>query len=216
MNTFKVDLHTHSIVSPDGGITEKQYKQLLDEHILDVIAVTDHNRMDFALDLHQRLGDKIIVGEEILTSDGEMIGLFLQREIVAGLSAKETATQIKKQGGIVLIPHPFETLRHGISGYVLESIHEDVDAMEVFNSRSMEPATREVALQFVHKHGIVGVADSDAHCQLGIGTTYNIIDKIPDVKSLVHLLQTGERVEQVAPWLSFLCPAINKLRKRLS
>jgi Predicted metal-dependent phosphoesterases (PHP family) len=73
---YKVDLHTHSIASPDGSLNEDNYRKMLETGRLDCIAVTDHNTIAFAKELHANLGDRIIVGEEITTLDGEIIGLF--------------------------------------------------------------------------------------------------------------------------------------------
>ena len=75
---IKLDLHTHSIISPDGGLTEAHYKRVLTQGALDCLAITDHNDITFAQMMWQRFGKKIIVGEEITTSEGEMIGLFLK------------------------------------------------------------------------------------------------------------------------------------------
>lgn len=77
---FKIDLHTHSTSSPDGGITAHQYEEALSTGVLDCVAITDHNRIDFAEKLERSFGDKIIVGEEIMTSGGEIIGLYLKRK----------------------------------------------------------------------------------------------------------------------------------------
>ena len=84
---FKVDLHTHSSASHDGGISFEQYQLALSTGLLDAIAVTDHNSIETAQALHELLGDQIIVGEEIMTSQGEIIGLFLKQPIAPGQSA---------------------------------------------------------------------------------------------------------------------------------
>jgi predicted metal-dependent phosphoesterase TrpH len=73
---YKIDLHTHSSASSDGGITADQYSKIISQNILDYVAITDHNKVSFAMKLSEELGDKIIVGEEIMTSEGEIIGLF--------------------------------------------------------------------------------------------------------------------------------------------
>ena len=134
---FKVDLHTHSVASKDGGITPEQYADLLKSETVDIIAITDHDRIDFALGMRDALGkNRIIVGEEISTTDGEIIGLYLEKNIEPGLSAKETIKQIKKQGGLVYIPHPFEKVRHGLELETLEEIKNDIDIIESFNGRA--------------------------------------------------------------------------------
>ena len=109
--SYKIDLHTHSIISYDGGITEKQYRKILEMGILDYVAITDHNETRFAGIMQKKFGDKIIIGEEIKTKEGEIIGLFLKKTIASGQSTEETAAAIHLQGGLVYIPHPFETRR---------------------------------------------------------------------------------------------------------
>src|SRR5258706_6823038 len=111
---MKIDLHTHSIFSPDGGITEKEYEEIISKKILDVIAITDHNRIGFAQKMQKKLGKSIIVGEEIWTSDGELIGLFLTKEIKPHLSLRETLKAIHDQDAIAYVPHPLDIFRKGI------------------------------------------------------------------------------------------------------
>ncbi len=210
---IKIDLHTHSILSPDGGLSENDYKSLFQHKALNVIAVTDHNSLKYAQQLQKKLGNKIIVGEEVCSKQGEIIGLFLTDEIPAGLTAAETVKQIKKQNGVVCIPHPFETVRQGISKNVLDEIIEDVDLIEVFNGRSLQTNMRKFALDATREYAKVGVANSDAHCRLGIGRTYNLISTMPTKKSLVDLLAKGTRNEKGSFWLAYLCPKINRIKK---
>ncbi len=213
---IKIDLHTHSILSPDGGLSENDYKSLLLSKTLDVIAVTDHNRIDFAEKLQRKLGERIIVGEEINTTEGEIIGLFLNSKIESGLSSLETVKQISKQNGLVCIPHPFEILRKGISEQSLCNIIKFVDIIEVFNGRSMQPQTRKLAQVFISTYKLTPAANSDAHCKLGIGKTYNLLTQIPSRKNLVSLLEKGTRNEVAAPWFSYLCPKWNKIKRIMS
>src|SRR6266576_5491693 len=104
---YKIDLHTHSIISQDGGITASQYEKILQAGVLDCIAITDHNETSFARIMHKKLGDRIIIGEEISTPEGEIIGLFLTETIPGGIRLDEAIASIKHQGGLVYLPHPF-------------------------------------------------------------------------------------------------------------
>ena len=98
---IKIDLHTHSVGSPDGGITLEEYARLLDDKVLDMIAVTDHDSIEQALVIQNKLGPRIIIGEEITSLEGEIIGLFLNQKVEPGLTAKKTVQAIKSQGGLV-------------------------------------------------------------------------------------------------------------------
>src|SRR5215467_13245977 len=102
---YTIDLHTHSIISQDGGITASQYEKVLQSGMLDCIAITDHNETSFARIMQKKLGDRIIVGEEIETTEGEIIGLYLHETIPGGISVDEAIASIKHQGGLVYVPH---------------------------------------------------------------------------------------------------------------
>lgn len=215
MNKYKIDLHTHSIISHDGGLTEAQYVRLLENRILDFIAITDHNETSFARVMHSKLGDKIIVGEEIRTSEGEIIGLFLQKTIPGGLTPEETIQGIKAQNGLIYIPHPFETIRQGLKASTLKRIVSDIDIIELFNGRGRFRNRDRITEQFVSQHQLAVAASSDAHCRIGIGKTYSMIRGEPMSKRLKKLLRKGDLKKDYAPLLSFLCPAINRIKNKV-
>jgi hypothetical protein len=114
---------------------------------------------------------KVIVGEEVKTaSQGEVIGLFLTEKIPRGMTLQETIAEIKRQGGLVYVPHPFDRL-HAIPDYEhLLDVVEDIDALEVFNPRIALPAFNEEAVRFAAKYRIVGGAGSDSHVAQGLGS----------------------------------------------
>ena len=212
---YKIDLHTHSIISHDGGLKKKHYGNLLKNGILDCIAITDHNETSFARSLNSEFGDKIIVGEEITTIDGEIIGLFLNKTIPKGLSAQETAFLIHEQGGLVYVPHPFETFRAGIRLNILDAIIKDIDIIEVFNARGYLRGKSLDAHEFSTRSDIVMSASSDAHCKTGIGSAYSIVEHLPNKNSLVKLLKSVNLVEEYAKWYSYFCPSFNKIKNKL-
>src|SRR5882757_1674551 len=127
---YKIDLHTHSTASQDGSLRLDDYHKILKQGGLNYIAVTDHNTIEQALELQRTLAEHIIVGEEITTLEGEVIGLYLSKLVPAGLSAKQTVQAIHEQGGLVYIPHPFETVRKGLSLEALDAIAQQVDIVE--------------------------------------------------------------------------------------
>ena len=211
--SFKVDLHTHSVASPDGGITLRQYRKALETGVLDCIAITDHNRIDFATHAKASLGERIIVGEEILTMLGEIIGLFLEKPVKPGLSPEATIKAIKQQGGIVYIPHPFETIRKGLHPATLELIQGDVDILEACNGRAFLQNRSHQALVWSKLNHVAPAASSDAHGFQGLGRTFSVLDDIPNRDTLTALLKGGTLQAQRPKFRGLLYPKYNKVKK---
>lgn len=214
--SFKVDLHTHSSSSPDGGIRPEQYHAALTRGILDVIAITDHNQTDLALELKRELGDKIIVGEEIMTTAGEIVGLFLERRISPGLSPIETVKQIKDQGGLVYIPHPFETARKGLHPAALEELVDYIDIVEICNGRAFLQNRGAQAVVWARLNHKVGAASSDAHGSRGLGKTYTRLNDMPSRQNLVPMLSAAVPITSPPGLRALLYPKFHRLKKKLS
>lgn len=215
---YKIDLHTHSRLSKDGGISDEEYLQLLDDGVLDVVAVTDHNQVAMALELYKERPEKIIVGEEIMTREGEIIGLYLQELVPAGLGLAETIGLIHAQGGLVYIPHPFDPLRHGISEQQAMALLKHVDIWERFNARYITVGKRkgnEYAREFGIGHKLPLAASSDSHSRSAIGKTYAIVEELPTRETLTELLRSAEYVEVYANLYDRLVPGWNWMRKLL-
>ena len=208
----RIDLHTHSIVSPDGSLTDAHYAAMLASGRLDYIAVTDHNRIDFAAALQAQLGKQIIIGEEVTTTEGEIIGLFLRELVPAGLSAYQTAVQIHEQGGLVYVPHPFETVRKGISLQTLTAIADLVDIIEIYNGRTLQNRGKRAAV-WAQTHKVAAAASSDAHGTRGWGKTCSIIDVPPTVTGLVKALRSATYDTRSVGVVGRLYPKYNRLRR---
>jgi predicted metal-dependent phosphoesterase TrpH/glycosyltransferase involved in cell wall biosynthesis len=168
-----VDLHMHTDHSSDCATPVNVLLATAREQGLGAIAVTDHNEISGALDARakaEEYGVKVIVGEEVMTAhQGEVIGLFIEEKIPRGMTLEETIAEIKRQGGLVYVPHPFDRM-HSVPDYEhLLAVVEDVDAIEVFNPRIAIPAYNEEAVRFAGKYRIVGGAGSDAHVAQGLG-----------------------------------------------
>lgn len=210
---FKVDLHTHSKASPDGSLIAVDYRYMLENDKLDYIAVTDHNTTTQAFELQKEFGDRIIVGEEISTQQGDLVGLFLSDTIPAGLTLKEAVSHIKAQGGLVYIPHPFETVRKGLSFKDLETIVDEIDIVEGYNGRSLQNRS-ESALDWAKSHDLPCAASSDAHGRLGWGVTYSTISEAPTVHNLTELLQEADYSINSTGIAGRLYPTINRQRNK--
>ncbi|HSW80255.1 MAG TPA: PHP domain-containing protein [Candidatus Saccharimonadales bacterium] len=211
---FKIDLHTHSVASKDGGLSADDYKRKLARGDLDYIAITDHDKIDFAKQLAVELGDKIIVGEEIEVQEGEIIGLYLTESIKPGLSAKDAMAKIHGQGGLVYIPHPFETVRKGLSENVLNEIADLVDIVEVHNGRAIFQNKTTTALFWAAKHQKAYATSSDAHGWKGWGKTFSVVDPEPTKDNLVGLLSHATHIQKKAGLLGALYPKWNRFRKK--
>jgi len=169
-----VDLHMHTDHSPDCATPVEVLLATARERGLGAIAVTDHNEISGALEAREQAaaaGVKVIVGEEVKTaSQGEVIGLFLERKIERGMSLEETVTEIKRQGGVVYVPHPFDRL-HSVPDYEhLLPILSEIDAIEVFNPRVAIDTFNEEAFRFAAKYRISAGAGSDSHVPQGLGS----------------------------------------------
>ena len=171
-----VDLHMHTNHSNDCATDPGA---LLDHCIaqgLGAVAITDHNEVSGALEA-AALGKPItvIVGEEVKTSQGEVIGLFLRERIERGMTMDETIAAIQDQGGLVYVPHPFDRMHTIPDPATLLRVLDSIDIFEVYNSRLLFDAFNDDAMRFAAKYNLIQAAGSDAHVLQGIGTALNQI-----------------------------------------
>jgi hypothetical protein len=178
-----IDLHCHTNASFDSLADPAAVARAAVRRGLTHLAVTDHDRIDGAIRARETAPPEltIIVGEEVKTTDGDLIAVFLREAVPPGLSAVETIAAIREQGGLVGVPHPFDRLR-GFgrrSGAQLESIAHLVDWVEACNARVIGGSANEKAALFAHEHNLPGIGASDSHTVLEVGVTYNIVDGDP-------------------------------------
>jgi hypothetical protein len=171
---IEVDLHMHTDHSHDCATPVEVLLATAREQGLGAIAVTDHNEISGALAARAQaaeFGVKVIVGEEVKTAgQGEVIGLFIEEKIPRGMSLRETVAEIKRQGGVVYVPHPFDRM-HSVPDYEhLLTILDEVDAIEVFNPRVAIGAFNEEAERFAAKYRLPAGAGSDSHVAQGLGS----------------------------------------------
>jgi predicted metal-dependent phosphoesterase TrpH len=167
-----VDLHMHTDHSPDCATPVDTLLDAAKRAGLGAIAITDHNEVSGALEARERAdGIKVIVAEEVKTADqGEVIGLFIEEKIPRGRTLQETIAEIRRQGGLVYVPHPFDRM-HAVPDYEhLLAVVEDIDAIEVFNPRVAISSFNEEAARFAAKYRIVAGAGSDSHVAQGLGS----------------------------------------------
>ena len=190
----RVDFHVHTCGSGDSLLTWPFILFMCRLRHIDAVAITDHNELDTALKYAKILKKyriTVIPGEEVLTSEGEIIGLFLKKRILPGLSATETVKQIKEQGGLVYIPHPFDKKRHRtvITKEALASVAKDVDMIEVHNGRNIDPLYSEMQRSIAEEYGLPQVVGSDSHAFFELGrniTVLKSVDKSSIKENLSH------------------------------
>jgi glycosyltransferase involved in cell wall biosynthesis len=172
--TIDVDLHMHTDHSSDCATPVEVLLATARAQGLGAIAVTDHNEVSGAFEAQAKAADygvKVIVAEEVKTAtQGEVIGLFLKEKIPRGMSLVETVTEIRRQGGVVYVPHPFDRM-HSVPDYEhLLAIVDEIDAIEVYNPRVAIGSFNEEAARFAAKYRIPAGAGSDAHVAQGLGS----------------------------------------------
>jgi predicted metal-dependent phosphoesterase TrpH len=215
--SYKLDLHTHSYGSPDGSLKLTDYRYFLENKLLDYIAISDHNSIAAAIVIRDglgALGDRIIIGEEIMTNAGEIIGLYLKQKVEAGMSPLETVRAIKAQGGIVYIPHPFETVRSGLLAPDLNEIVAAVDIIEIYNGRAVFQNRSKTAALWARQNATPGAASSDSHGRFGWGYTYTSVEHVPQRDNLCQVLSSARYNTRTVGW-GILYPKINRIRKGL-
>jgi predicted metal-dependent phosphoesterase TrpH len=171
---LRVDCHLHTAVSGDAVTTIDELAERVEQERLDVVCITDHNVTAAAVAAAERgIGARVIVGEEIRTRDGDIIGLFLTERIPYVLPLAEVTRLIRAQGGLIYLPHPFDPGRSSL-GPVAEQLCAEglADIIEVFNAKIEDPSLNQRAADLAARYGLPGGAGSDAHDPAGIGAAY--------------------------------------------
>jgi predicted metal-dependent phosphoesterase TrpH len=193
MSKLKVDMHTHSEYSPDSRTLLSSQAAAIKAAGLHVVCATDHNTIEGALRLRELAdGFRVIVGEEVSSRDGEIIGLFLDKAVPRDLSAEETIARIHDQGGLVSVPHPFSrNRRFHLRRSVLEKVWKDIDCIEVFNAREAFTQDNVRAAAFAREKGLPGAVGSDAHRASEIGRAWVEVEEFAGREDFIAALREG-------------------------
>ena len=210
----RVDLHSHTMWSGDSTTTPDEIVHAVEASGLDVLCITDHNAIKGAVDLRHSLPCRVVVGEELRTHAGEIIGLFLDERIPAGTPPAEAARAIRAQGGVVYVPHPFDPMRRNMAEPALYELAEAglLDAVEVINAKTSLSSLNRRAAEFAAEFQLAAGAGSDAHVPLALGAAYV---EMPDfdgpVDFLVKLRQgrvVGHHWDEHRPWSPRVVPSV--------
>jgi predicted metal-dependent phosphoesterase TrpH len=215
-DTVRADLHNHSHFSPDSILSPKDIIDRARRAGLSHIAVTDHNTVRGGLAARELAdGVEVIVGEEVRSADGEILGLFLEKDVPRGLPADRSIGLIKEQGGIVGIPHPFDHLRLALHEEAILANIGDIDFIEALNSRIVFATHNKRALEFARKHGLPVSAASDAHSPREVGRSYVEMPAFSGRDGFVAALRTGRLSGRLSSPLIHLVSRYARLGHRL-
>ncbi len=205
-------MHSHTMWSGDSTTTPEEIAAAVAEAGIDVLCITDHNAIKGAVDLLDRLPCRVIVGEELRTHEGEIIGLFLSERIPIGGQPGEAARAIRDQGGIVYIPHPYDPMRRNLSESALDALIDGglVDAIEVINAKTSLRSLNERAASTAAAHQLAAGAGSDAHVPDAIGAAYVEMPDFDGQHDFLTKLRLGRPVghhwDQPRPWSPRVLP----------
>lgn len=216
MDLLRVEFHCHTDASKDSLTRPQALAAAARRKGLDRVIVTDHNSIRGALAAQTFDPQRIIVGEEIMTTRGEILAAFVKEEVPAGLTPAETISRLRGQEAFISVSHPFDRQRQG--GWdepdLLEILPE-VDAIEVFNSRCMSPAYNEAARRFAERHNIAVTVGSDAHAALELGRSVLVLEPFEGSHGLRRVLRSGRAETRWSPPWFHLISRYASLRKKI-
>ncbi len=211
----RADLHSHTHYSRDSILSPRGLVEQCRRRGITCIAVTDHDTVRGGLAVQQLADFCVIVGEEVRTAEGEILGLFLLADIPRGLSAAETIDRIESQGGIAGVPHPFDRFRSSLRHDVLNRLVGRVRFLEALNARIVFPSHNKMALEFAQKHDLPISAASDAHSRREVGRCYVEMPPFASSSDFVDSLRLGRLVGRPSSPLVHIMSRYATLRHRL-
>jgi predicted metal-dependent phosphoesterase TrpH len=220
--TIRVDMHCHTRLSNDSLNDPRKLVETAASRGLGALCVTDHNGLANALELSKMpdLSIKVIASEEVKTSEGEIIGYFLTELVPKGLSPEETVRRIKAQGGLVAVPHPFDSMRTAsrLKTPALERLVAVgmVDIIEVFNARAAKSEDNDKALEYARRHNLAMGAGSDAHTLMEVGRAFVEIPPFQTPAEFLQALRQGKVHGDLSSKLIHLASTMAKVVRRVA
>jgi len=206
LDLIRVEFHCHTIYSKDSLTSPERLVKACRRKGIDRVIVTDHNTIAGARAAQALDPELVVVGEEILTTRGELLAAFVKEEVPAGLSPQEAIRRLKGQGAFISVSHPFDIYRggHWDEADLLE-ILPDVDAIEVFNSRCWSPEFNQQAQEFAERHNVPGTVGSDAHAPLELGRSVLLLEQFQGAEEMRAVIRRGvPNVRWSRPWVHLI------------
>ena len=202
---INVEFHCHTRFSKDSLVELRDLLPICDRRAIHKLVVTDHNTIAGALLAVELAPDRFIIGEEIMTLQGELLAIYLTEAVPAGLPALQAIDILRAQSAFISVSHPFDRLR---SGHWREpdllTILPYIDAIEMFNSRCLMPQDNMKAIIFAQQHHLLGTVGSDSHTIGEVGTATLSLPEFHDTATLRHSLSLAEPHTHLSPpWVHF-------------
>jgi predicted metal-dependent phosphoesterase TrpH len=214
---LRVEFHCHTVFSKDSLTSPQKLVDVCRRKGIDRVVITDHNTIAGALTAQDIDPKLVIVGEEIMTTRGEILAAFVMEEIPDRLSPRETIQRLRDQNAFISVSHPFDEFRSGGWEEVdLLEIIPLVDAIEVYNSRCMRPIFNRRAMEFAKKYNAPGTVGSDAHTAFELGRSLVLLEPFEGPDELRKVIHTAKyQTRWSPPWIHFTSRYAT-LRKRIN
>lgn len=212
MSRIKTLIHLHTDYSFDSDLSLETLAAFLEREQFGCVAVTDHDTIEGARRLTSLTDIKVIIGEEVTTRDGHLIGLFLQERVRPGMSARATAVAIHEQGGLVLLPHPFIRLFGCALKKKAYELVEHIDAVEVFNAQSFWGGPDWQAARFAKRFGLPVYVGTDSHLFTSIAPCYQWLNAFSSPSEFLSALRSAKFIRRRHPLRYFVTSAVRTAR----
>ncbi|MCL4275214.1 MAG: PHP domain-containing protein [Anaerolineales bacterium] len=212
-----LEFHCHTSASKDSLTRPEDLVNTARRKGLDRLVITDHNSIQGALAAQRLDPELVIVGEEIMTTKGEILAAFVQEEIPPGLTPEETIGRLKEQGAFISVSHPYDTHRKG--GWMEDDLLEiipHVDAIEIFNSRCMDPRFNHRAELFAQRYNLAGTVGSDAHAAFEVGTSVMVLDPFEGPQGMREVIRQAKFKTKLSPWWVHLVSRYASIKKKIN
>ena len=203
---FRVEFHCHTMFSKDSLASPRRLVETCRRKRIDRVIVTDHDTIAGGRAAQALDPERVIVGEEIMTTKGEILAAFVREGIPPLLSPVKTIELLRAQGAFISVSHPFDTWRSGgWAEHDLLDIVPLVDAIEIYNSRCVDQDANRLALAFARQHNLAGTVGSDAHAPLELGRSTLLLEPFADADGLRDVIRRGT-AETIwsPPWFHFI------------
>jgi len=213
---LKLEFHCHTNASKDSLTRPEDLVRVAWKRGLDRLIITDHNSIAGAVAAQRLDPELVIVGEEIMTTRGEILAAYVTEEIPAGLTPLETIRILREQGAFISVSHPFDAWRKGgwKEADLLEIIPH-VDAIEIFNSRCMDPRFNQRAMAFAEKHNLPGTVGSDAHAIFEVGKSVVWLDPFQGPDGMREVIRQAKYQTKLSPWWVHFVSTYAKRKKKM-